>query len=358
MERKICFDRATLDNKILVDDDDYLVMPAVIASEIVHQYPEGWAYKPAKELEKAAWTADHRWVKILTHPATALLQRADDIYGIVENPKYVKNLLEPKTKRPNRKGIRADIRWFKNKVPEAVIERIKSGEMRGVSIGFTYEEDDTPGEWNGTKYDYVQRNIFIDHVAAPIEEGRCPGPLCGIAVDSALKPKVEADKVVKRGEKWCVIHCHGEEEGEIIKCFDTKEEAEAMHRAIQAQKHDVPLRDQGEKPPKEWLDKCKAVVSEGNPNYREEQINAVCGNIWYHKPAQKGIGDVAADCVICKEINRVGLVRAAYRLKQRYGEDVIKVITGELKREKAEPVEDLLLDAKKAIDSARWFFEQ
>jgi len=185
--RKVGFDKAQLDDKILLDDKDFLVMPAVIASEIVHEYPEGMAYKPGDELEKAAWTAEGRWVKILSHPDSALLQRVTDIYGKIENVHFAKDLLEPKTKRPMRRGIRADIKWFKNRVPEDVITKIREGKLRDVSIGFTYEEDRTPGTWNGQKYDYVQRNIFIDHVAAPIEAGRCPGPVCGIAVDSVIQ---------------------------------------------------------------------------------------------------------------------------------------------------------------------------
>jgi hypothetical protein len=43
----------------------------------------------------------------------------------------------------------------------------------------------TVGEFQGQHYDYVQRNICIDHLAAPIEKGRCPSPYCGINVDSA-----------------------------------------------------------------------------------------------------------------------------------------------------------------------------
>jgi hypothetical protein len=43
-------------------------------------------------------------------------------------------------------------------------------------------------------------------------------------------------KVVKRGNQWCVVHCHGPEAGQTIKCFDTKEQADAMHAAIQANK--------------------------------------------------------------------------------------------------------------------------
>lgn len=46
--------------------------------------------------------------------------------------------------------------------------------------------------------------------------------------------------VEKRGDKWCVLHAHAlntgsatdKPPGTIIKCFDTKEEANAMHQAI------------------------------------------------------------------------------------------------------------------------------
>ncbi len=65
--------------------------------------------------------------------------------------------------------------------------------MKDNSIGFSCDKDITPGEFQGQKYDYVQRNICIDHLAAPIEQGRCPSPYCGINVDAAedTKPIVE-----------------------------------------------------------------------------------------------------------------------------------------------------------------------
>jgi hypothetical protein len=53
--RQIVVDFAVLeDSKIILDDDKFLVVKAVIASEIVHKYKDGMAYKPADELEKAA----------------------------------------------------------------------------------------------------------------------------------------------------------------------------------------------------------------------------------------------------------------------------------------------------------------
>ena len=48
MIRQIVQDFAVLeDNKIIQDDDKFLVVKTVIASEIVHKYQRGIAYKPA-----------------------------------------------------------------------------------------------------------------------------------------------------------------------------------------------------------------------------------------------------------------------------------------------------------------------
>lgn len=192
-QRKIGFDTATLDDKILVDDDDHLVMPAVIASEIVHQYEDEWAYKPADELESMAKVASDIGsvpVKILEHPGAStnyLLLKQSDVYGRAENFQFVKNLKDSKTGRPMRRGVRADIRWFKDRVPEKVLTQIRDADLRDVSIGFTFDQDQTAGKWNGINYDYVQRNIFLNHLAAPIQKGRCPGPVCGIGFDTTLR---------------------------------------------------------------------------------------------------------------------------------------------------------------------------
>jgi len=109
---------------------------------------------------------------------------------------FAKDITDPKTKRPMVRGIKANIRWFKDKLPAGLLDEIKSGGLKDVSIGFTYQHDATPGEWEGQKYDFVQRDIFIDHVVAPCPVGRCPSPYCGIGVDSVLeKTEVAAEDV-------------------------------------------------------------------------------------------------------------------------------------------------------------------
>lgn len=38
-----------------------------------------------------------------------------------------------------------------------------------------------------------------------------------------------------------------------------------------------------ERPPKAWWDKCVARVSEGNPDYSDEQVSATCGSMYFHE---------------------------------------------------------------------------
>ncbi len=186
--RKIGFDYAQLENQVISEDDESIVFPAVIAREMVQPYPEGSVYKPAEELEKAAWTAEGRWLTTERHPDTRLITRREDVKGRVEAPRYVKDLVDPKTRRPMDRGIRANLRFYKKNVPAALLDELRSGKSADVSIGFLYDEDKTPGEFRGQKYDFVQRNLFIDHVAAAVPTGRCPSPLCGIGADSYPLP--------------------------------------------------------------------------------------------------------------------------------------------------------------------------
>lgn len=193
-ERKISVDYSTIDDKIIRNDADWLVMPIIIASEIVQEYDEQpygkYAYKSADELEKMAITAElmgSRPIKILSHPGADtnyLVQNSKDVYGRVTNFRFVKNLDDSKTHRPCRKGVLADGWWSKKITPPNVIDDIANLKMRDNSIGFSFVVDKTSGEYEGKHYDYKQTDIFLDHVAAPIPAGRCPGPICGIGYDS------------------------------------------------------------------------------------------------------------------------------------------------------------------------------
>lgn len=341
MERKICFDRATLDNKIIQDDDQHLVVQTVIASEIVHQYEDGWAYKPANELEKMAKTASDIGavpVKILGHPPkNEFLLTHDDVHGRAENFQYVKNLVDPKTKRPCRKGVKADVRWFKDRVPEKIITQIKNATLKDVSIGFAFEKDETSGEWNGTHYDYIQRNIFLQHLAAPLEKGRCPSPFCGIGVDEKRiqitgDPWEETEENIRSGHKESSEECKTIEisESEGIKAVYCK----------YGEKWDIQsyLFSKG----KGWtMEKAKSWFS----SHKDQDADTV---IAINK------------CPVCREISNIGLLESAKRLLKVYGKDVFYVIKGEVPKQpkQVQTTEDVMSEARKAIESTRWIFEE
>jgi hypothetical protein len=52
-----------------------------------------------------------------------------------------------------------------------------------------------------------------------------------------------AERVEKRGNQFCVVHCHGPEGGTVIKCFDSEADAMAMHNAMQANTAEIVQRE-------------------------------------------------------------------------------------------------------------------
>lgn len=167
----------------------------VIASEMVQPYEDGRAYKSRDELEKYAPYVDGRWVIVGAHPVEGIISERDQVSGRTINPRYVKDLNDPKTKRPCRAGVRADIEIFDGKVPPQTLADMKNGKKQDVSIGFFFSKDETPGvvetdSCKGEEYDYVQRNMFHDHLAAGLDNGRCPMPFCGLGADELNKSLV------------------------------------------------------------------------------------------------------------------------------------------------------------------------
>jgi hypothetical protein len=67
----------------------------------------------------------------------------------------------------------------------STIARVDSGELCEISLGYAVDYDPTPGEYEGRRYDGVQRNIRGNHVALlPKGAGRA-GPDCALRLDSS-----------------------------------------------------------------------------------------------------------------------------------------------------------------------------
>lgn len=73
------------------------------------------------------------------------------------------------------------------------IEGIESGDQKELSSAYRYRADMTPGEFKGTPYDGVMRDIVFNHVAL-VKEGRAGADV--VVGDSALNKEIIMTKVV------------------------------------------------------------------------------------------------------------------------------------------------------------------
>jgi len=209
----------------------------VIAREMVQEYLDGRAWKPAEELEKAAPFAGPRWAISGRHPETGLLMDLDDIHGLIDNPRFVKNLRDHgRTERQNNRGIMVDLYVFKDRVSPNILNEILRGKRLDVSIGFTYIPEESPGvvedgPLKGETYDYIQRDIFIDHLAFGIPQGRCPMPYCGIGADSVPSTTENAQSILNS-----IVRRFPTPELTLVelnaKIDQKKTELEAIHEAL------------------------------------------------------------------------------------------------------------------------------
>jgi hypothetical protein len=171
-------------------------VPAVITREGVYDYDGMLIYEPAEEVEKAAFTALNAWV-VEEHPPEIILAKPQHIRGTVRNPQFEKD------------KIKAELVFFKNRCSPQYLEEIKTGKARSVSIGFFFDCIQQPGEFKGQHYDYVKKDILIDHVAVGSWQGRCSYPLCGIGVDTIKgvephqnEPEAKPENVKKQLEGY------------------------------------------------------------------------------------------------------------------------------------------------------------
>jgi len=166
----------------MTETADYLAVDAVIAREGVFPFHEGKIYRPAKVLERAALLQTEMPLILrldLAHPPEGVVMTTKDIMGTA----YVEEFKDAK--------IKARLTINKKVAPQSLIDAVKRGELRDVSIGYYHVFEEKEGNWNEHKYDLVETDLKLDHVAI-VEKGRCSLPLCGIGVDQP-QPEVGND---------------------------------------------------------------------------------------------------------------------------------------------------------------------
>ncbi len=281
---------------VVMENNSVLKLRAVITKAGVYEYPDGMARKSARTLLDAVKAARYAKLHIGDHPDTMVIMSSLQVNGGIEKPFW------------DRDKMRAVLCFDKSMCTKEQIDKARAGDYKEVSIGFYYRPDRTAGVYPDVNtgkmvpYDYDMKDIMIDHVAVGVGRGRCNYPSCGVGVDAQMRSLrlfgLKMDIVGKKGNQWCVFHCHPDgTRGAVIKCFPTKEEADRMHRAIMARKNASQdylgygyvmnmssedykrvFGDQDERPPKAWFDKCKSST----PAMKMADPGAFCGWLWYH----------------------------------------------------------------------------
>lgn len=135
-----------------------------------------YGYRPASEIEKAVSTANGLPLMLHHHVIDAKNPKKEYQVGTcgtsaVWNAPYLDNALV-----------------ITDKVG---IDAIESGECREISFAYQYDPDFVSGEFEGTPYDFVMRNIRGNHVAL-VENGRAGADV----VVADAKPNFEGDDLM------------------------------------------------------------------------------------------------------------------------------------------------------------------
>jgi len=162
-----------------------LIVPTIFTRESILPFGDGRGYRPAAELEAAAWTLEGAWIVAYAHIDTVFVTNPADIRGQAKDVRFDSKI----------NGIVGDSHYFKAVCDQAFLEGVKKGNLKDVSVAYFCEDNFTPGKFGDEPYDFMQQNFMFGHIAAGVPEGRCPSPFCGMAVDSLLvKPHKDPEE--------------------------------------------------------------------------------------------------------------------------------------------------------------------
>jgi hypothetical protein len=183
--RTVRTNKVEFDSSKKIREDAYsVVVPAILTRESILPFGDGKGYRSAKELQDAAWTLEGAWVVAFNHISTVFVTNRADVCGRVENVSFDAKI----------NGVIGDIRFLKAACDQALLDGVKKGELKDVSVAYFSEDVFTPGKFGDEPYDFAQTNFMFGHVAAGVPEGRCPSPFCGMAVDSLFAKHADPEE--------------------------------------------------------------------------------------------------------------------------------------------------------------------
>lgn len=111
----------------------------------------------------------------------------------------------------NDRSIKGMAYFRESKLPDGLKQMIQDGEIIPVSIGFLAKLG-SGGEWMGQKYQHIQRNIILRHLAVCLDSvARCPPGVCGINLGDAFNNEYSDNKkiyILKNKESYYYNICN------------------------------------------------------------------------------------------------------------------------------------------------------
>ena len=128
-------------------------------------------------------------------------------YGVPAESKGVLGVVGQNVKF-NAPYLTADIKIFGNKMKD-LLERGKNN----ISAGYSFDLDNTSGNFNGENYDCIQRNIRCNHIAL-VQEGRCGKDVRVLDKNDIIPDALPLN--LNNGEKY-IMQITSEELAELVK---------------------------------------------------------------------------------------------------------------------------------------------
>jgi len=155
----------------VLENEESLIVDAVLDRESILTYCQGRGYRPARELLASKFTMESAWIVAYRHTETPYITNKSDIRGRVRNVTWDSEI----------HGLRGELHFFKTLCSPELLQSVRDGTLsRDTSSAYFCDEVQAPGEFGGEPYDFYQADLMFHHVAVGIPEGRCPSPYCGI----------------------------------------------------------------------------------------------------------------------------------------------------------------------------------
>lgn len=160
--------------KETMEDREYLVVPMVMLTEGVHTGSGGPLLYSEKNLSDRPVVWNHKPI-VVYHPEIDG-QPVSACDPVIINNRKVGLIMNTQWDSAAKK-LRAEA-WFEEhrlkKVDKRILNAINKNEIVELSTGLYTDNDETPGEWNGEKYDAVAGNFKPDHLAILFDQiGAC-----------------------------------------------------------------------------------------------------------------------------------------------------------------------------------------